>query len=64
MTVKEFEKPDASGHRLYTVHAVDIEGTPASIRATRRLGFPNTSIHSHAGVGTRFAQMVEIVNQG
>jgi hypothetical protein len=64
ITVKEFEKPDASGHRLYTVHAVDIEGTPADTAVSRASSGLNRTPTSDAGVNSRFAQVVEIVKNG
>lgn len=61
ITVKDFEKPDASGHRLYTVHAVDIEGTPADTAVSRASPGQDRTPTSDAGVNARFAQMVKIV---
>ena len=60
MLVKEFRNPDATGHRIYTLQAVEI-ATPASKRSPVRLGFPNLAEHPPAGVSDRFAQMVKIV---
>lgn len=60
MLVKEFTRPDASGHRIYTLQAVEI-ATPASERRPERLGFPNLTEHPPAGVNDRFAQMAAIV---
>jgi hypothetical protein len=64
ITVKEFEKPDASGHRLYTVKAIEIEKTPALLgdavsRASS--GLSDRAPTSDAGVEARFAQMAAIV---
>ena len=67
ITVKEFEKPDASGHRIYTLHALKIE-TPALLgtavpRASSDLVSRDRTPTGRAGVEARFAQMADIVKE-
>lgn len=56
-----FEKPDATGHRLYTLHALKVETSAPSEEVTRASPGISRTPTSDADVEARFAQMTAIV---